>query len=108
SVEDVVKIGDELKVIVTEIDRMGRINLSHRAVLTGEMPAPGGRRGPTNDRRPEGRGPGGRPGPSRPPRDGERRGPGGGPSRGPGARPERGETRPGIRLSPFRDRQRDE
>lgn len=35
SVEDVVKIGDEIMVMVTEIDRMGRVNLSRRAVLQG-------------------------------------------------------------------------
>lgn len=34
-VEDVVKVGDEVMVMVTEIDRMGRINLSRRAVLEG-------------------------------------------------------------------------
>jgi polyribonucleotide nucleotidyltransferase len=33
SVEDVVKIGDEVTVLVTEIDRQGRINLSRRALL---------------------------------------------------------------------------
>jgi len=33
SVEDVVKVGDEIMVKVTEIDRMGRINLSRRAVF---------------------------------------------------------------------------
>src|ERR687886_2156895 len=33
SVEDVVNIGDELQVLVTEIDRQGRINLSRRALL---------------------------------------------------------------------------
>jgi polyribonucleotide nucleotidyltransferase len=33
SVEDVVKIGDELQVLVTEIDRQGRVNLSRRALL---------------------------------------------------------------------------
>jgi polyribonucleotide nucleotidyltransferase len=32
-VEDVVNIGDEVKVLVTEIDRQGRINLSRRALL---------------------------------------------------------------------------
>jgi polyribonucleotide nucleotidyltransferase len=36
SVEDVVKIGDEVQVMVTEIDSMGRVNLSRRAVLEGE------------------------------------------------------------------------
>lgn len=33
-VEDVVKIGDEIMVKVTEIDRLGRINLSRRAVFS--------------------------------------------------------------------------
>ncbi|MBX4390225.1 S1 RNA-binding domain-containing protein, partial [Mycobacterium tuberculosis] len=32
-VEDVVKIGDELLVKVTEIDKQGRVNLSRKAVL---------------------------------------------------------------------------
>ncbi len=36
SVEDVVQVGDEVMVMVTEIDSMGRINLSRRAVLAGE------------------------------------------------------------------------
>jgi polyribonucleotide nucleotidyltransferase len=35
SVEDVVKVGDEVMVMVTEVDRMGRVNLSRRAVLQG-------------------------------------------------------------------------
>ncbi len=35
SVEDEVKIGDEVSVMVTEIDSLGRINLSRRAVLEG-------------------------------------------------------------------------
>ena len=38
SVEDVVKVGDEVEVMVTEIDRMGRVNLSRRAVLEGASP----------------------------------------------------------------------
>jgi len=33
SVEDVVKVGDEITVVVREIDSMGRINLSRRALL---------------------------------------------------------------------------
>ena len=33
SVEDVVKLGDEVTVIVTEIDNMGRVNASRRALL---------------------------------------------------------------------------
>jgi polyribonucleotide nucleotidyltransferase len=36
SVEDVVQVGDEIMVKVIEIDSMGRINLSRRAVLIGE------------------------------------------------------------------------
>ncbi len=35
SVEDVVKVGDEIMVKVMEIDNLGRINLSRRAVLEG-------------------------------------------------------------------------
>ncbi len=38
SVEDVVKVGDELTVMVTEIDRMGRVNLSRRAIIEGKSP----------------------------------------------------------------------
>jgi polyribonucleotide nucleotidyltransferase len=42
-VEDVVSIGDEIMVKVIEIDPQGRVNLSRRAVLTGEeAPAGGG------------------------------------------------------------------
>ena len=36
-VEDVVSIGDEVKVLVTEIDRMGRVNLSRRAAMERHM-----------------------------------------------------------------------
>lgn len=38
-VEDVVKIGDQITVKVTEIDAQGRVNLSRKAVLTPEVPA---------------------------------------------------------------------
>ena len=38
TVEDVVKVGDEITVMVTEIDNLGRINLSRRAVLEGATP----------------------------------------------------------------------
>ncbi|WP_019532585.1 polyribonucleotide nucleotidyltransferase [Paenibacillus ginsengihumi] len=38
-VEDVVKIGDQITVKVTEIDSQGRINLSRKAVLTSQMTA---------------------------------------------------------------------
>jgi len=37
-VEDVVKVGDEIMVKVTEIDSQGRINLSRKAVLAGADP----------------------------------------------------------------------
>lgn len=57
SVEDEVQVGDEVTVMVTEIDNLGRINLSRRAVLLGEEPpAPGaggggrGRGGPGGGR----------------------------------------------------------
>src|SRR3990172_739929 len=43
SVEDVVQVGDEIMVMVSEIDRQGRINLSRRAVLEGST---GGSRPP--------------------------------------------------------------
>jgi polyribonucleotide nucleotidyltransferase len=57
-VEDVVKVGDEIMVKVVEIDGQGRINLSRKAVLTGEDPvgplrdgeAPGGDRRPPRRR----------------------------------------------------------
>ncbi|MGH2448491.1 MAG: polyribonucleotide nucleotidyltransferase [Chloroflexota bacterium] len=87
-VEDVVNVGDQLEVKVTGIDSMGRINLSHRALLEpnggegeeGGRGSGGGGRGPSGgERRPfEGaRGPrreGGfrpdnRPRGDRPPRD---------------------------------------
>ena len=67
NVEDVVKVGDEIPVMVTEVDRMGRINLSHRAVLEGKDPEDlrrenGARQDrPDRDRRPGGPG-GPRPG----------------------------------------------
>ena len=57
SVEDVVKVGDEITVMVTEIDRMGRINLSRRAVFQdkGQPPEEGGKGAPdTGQRRPQG------------------------------------------------------
>ena len=40
SVEAAVSIGDELTVKVTEIDRMGRVNLSRRAVIEGDDYSP--------------------------------------------------------------------
>ena len=51
--EDVVSIGDEITVMVIEVDGQGRVNLSRRAALSGEMPSQaeiesdrGGRGGP--------------------------------------------------------------
>jgi polyribonucleotide nucleotidyltransferase len=38
-VEDVVNIGDQIEVKVTEIDNMGRINLSRKALLGSEQPS---------------------------------------------------------------------
>ncbi|MFC1928563.1 polyribonucleotide nucleotidyltransferase [Chloroflexota bacterium] len=43
SVEDIVKVGDEITVKVIEIDNMGRINLSRRAVLDNDSQIPGSR-----------------------------------------------------------------
>jgi transcriptional accessory protein Tex/SPT6 len=37
--EDVVAPGDEITVMVIEVDPQGRINLSRRAALSGEMPS---------------------------------------------------------------------
>ena len=72
-VEDEVSVGDEITVMVTELDRLGRINLSRRAVTastdgdgaseSGDRPRPsgdsgpsqrfeGGRSGPPRDRGP--------------------------------------------------------
>ena len=40
TVEDAVKIGDKVKVKITEIDEKGRINVSRRAVLEGDSSKP--------------------------------------------------------------------
>jgi polyribonucleotide nucleotidyltransferase len=63
SVEDVVSLGEEITVIVREIDSMGRVNLSRRALLEGR---PGGDRGGYR------------------PQDARQEGPRGGPRSGPG------------------------
>jgi polyribonucleotide nucleotidyltransferase len=82
--EDVVSVGDEITVMVIEVDGQGRINLSRRAALSGEMP--------TQAEMDSDRGPG-RGGPGRGPGRG---GPGGYgnrepmPSRGPGGYNDRG------------------
>ena len=101
SVEDVVKMGDEILVMVTEIDRMGRINLSRRAVLEGledsgarVVDSRGGGEGSRDSRPQQPMGGGGPPrrGPGGPPRGNDRppRCDGGGPPRrGPGGPPRR-------------------
>jgi polyribonucleotide nucleotidyltransferase len=38
--EDVVSVGDEITVMVIEVDQQGRVNLSRRAALSGELPSP--------------------------------------------------------------------
>ncbi len=82
--EDVVSLGDEITVMVIEVDPQGRVNLSRRAALSGEMPSAaelesdrGGRGGPRGG----GMGrPGGGYGGPRPQREGSMpgRSPGGG------------------------------
>jgi polyribonucleotide nucleotidyltransferase len=73
-VEDEVQLNDEINVMVTDVDPAGKITLSRRAVLTGEMP-------PAKEPRPGGPPRFGGPRPGGPPRSG---GPGnGGPPRGP-------------------------
>ena len=94
SVEDVVELGEEITVVVTEIDSMGRVNLSRRALIEGpedgggdgyrppQRPSNAGQRGPA----PAGsrRGPRDRGGPRG---GGQRRGgPGGGHRSRPGGR----------------------
>jgi len=37
--EDVVSVGDEITVMVIEVDQQGRVNLSRRAALSGELPS---------------------------------------------------------------------
>ena len=78
-VEDVVNVGDEITVMVTDVAPNGKVSLSRRAALTGELPEPKPERPPRRefdrerpsrrDDRPAGRGgrPEGQPGtPSRP------------------------------------------
>jgi polyribonucleotide nucleotidyltransferase len=92
-VEDEVDVGDEVTVMVSEIDNLGRINLSRRAVLLGEEPPPPGAGGGGGERRGraprrDGGGDRGDRGPREERRDeqprGERRGGGGGARRGGG------------------------
>ena len=54
TVEDVVSVGDEVMVVVIEIDRQGRVNLSRKAAMQRHLakepsePAPRGRRPRSN------------------------------------------------------------
>jgi polyribonucleotide nucleotidyltransferase len=52
-VEEVVNLGDEITVMVTEVAPNGKVSLSRRAALTGELPEakPQGDRGPRRDDR---------------------------------------------------------
>lgn len=61
SVEDVVKIGDEIMVKVVEVDRLGRVNLSRKAVYEGQAGAGDVKPGESQGGRPESHG--GRPPP---------------------------------------------
>jgi polyribonucleotide nucleotidyltransferase len=74
SVEDVVKLGEEVTVIVTDIDPMGRVKLSRRALLGSDESGdrPGGRQESAGQPSGQGRGP--RPEGSRPPYQGGRPG----------------------------------
>jgi polyribonucleotide nucleotidyltransferase len=71
TVEDVVKIGDEVSVLVTEIDRQGRINLSRRALLAPSNGDPSPRPAGAGAGRPQGGGFGGQRGDGGPPRGGD-------------------------------------
>ncbi|MFN8591294.1 MAG: polyribonucleotide nucleotidyltransferase [Thermomicrobiales bacterium] len=48
-VEDIVNIGDEITVMVTEVAPNGKVSLSRRAALTGELPEPKTERPPRRD-----------------------------------------------------------
>jgi len=116
--DEVVRVGDEVMVMVIEVDHMGRINLSRRAVMEGAPPPspegpprpmadgrPGGRSGPYRDRGGGGGGGGGygdrqRGGYDRPggggrgrPRGNGPPGPPGGRRPPPGGRPQQGRPR---------------
>ncbi|HEX5992599.1 MAG TPA: polyribonucleotide nucleotidyltransferase [Thermomicrobiales bacterium] len=48
-VEDVVNVGDEITVMVTEVAPNGKVSLSRRAALTGQLPEPKPERPPRRD-----------------------------------------------------------
>jgi len=88
SVEDVVKVGDEITVMVTEIDNMGKVRLSRRAVLQGLSPTDMAKDTPAPGRSP-------RPQGQRPFQRSEERGPQQGPPRRYPDRPRRPDDRQG-------------
>jgi polyribonucleotide nucleotidyltransferase len=63
-VDDLFQMGDEITVMVTDVAPNGKVSLSRRAALTGELPEPKPERGPRpgGDRGPRRDGPGGRDG----------------------------------------------
>jgi polyribonucleotide nucleotidyltransferase len=48
-VEDVLSVGDEITVMVTEVAPNGKVSLSRRAALTGQLPEPKPERSPRRD-----------------------------------------------------------
>lgn len=50
-VEDVVNLGDEITVMVTDVAPNGKVSLSRRSALSGELPPPKQDRGPRGPRR---------------------------------------------------------
>jgi len=115
-VEDVLNLGDEVQVMVTDVAPNGKVSLSRRAAITGQMPEPktgpggfggpggggggGGGFRPGGDRREADRrsGPGGPGGPGGP-RPGDDRPRGGGFGPGPSGPPREGERGPGGGVS---------
>ncbi len=73
-VEDIAKVGDELTVMVTDIDPMGKIRLSRQAVLEGWTPEEARERDRGSSRSGSGGRPGGSRSSSRGGRDNDRRG----------------------------------
>jgi polyribonucleotide nucleotidyltransferase len=61
-VEDIVNVGDEITVMVTDVAPNGKVSLSRRAALTGELPEPKAERPRRDDRGPRGPHSGPRPG----------------------------------------------
>ena len=50
-VEDVVSVGDEMQIIVIEVDNLGRVNASRKALLNGDTDAPSREPRESRDRR---------------------------------------------------------